>query len=231
MRYRLALKTPPGSEPVLLQEAKDHLHETDAAQDSVITGMMQSAREQLEDFTSRGFLPQTFTMYLDCFPQRWRDYGFGSEFGSRSDLNRGNNSLEGLLLSGGGEISIPRAPLIQNASLGIDSIKYVDTAGATQTLDPTLYMVDPQSDDNPVRILPAYGKVWPATRYQPNAVTIQFQVGYADAAHVPARIKLAIKQTVADWFNNRDAVVVDARVAVQQLPNAAKNLLWDLRLF
>ncbi|HEV7520136.1 MAG TPA: hypothetical protein VGP89_03490 [Candidatus Angelobacter sp.] len=231
MRYRLALKTPPGSEPVTLQEAKDHLHETDTAQESVITGMMQSAREQLEDFTSRGFLPQTFTMYLDAFPY-YGGYGFQQgSYNTAAQILQTPGLLAGILLSHGGEIVIPRGPLVQNASLGIDSIKYVDTAGATQTLDPTLYQVDPQSDDSPVRILPAYGKIWPATRYQPNAVVVQFQVGYVDAAHVPGRIKLAIKQTVADWFNNRDAVVVDARVAVQQLPNAAKNLLWDLRLF
>jgi hypothetical protein len=229
MRYRLSLKTPPGSEPVILQEAKDHLHETDTVQDAVINGMIQSAREQAEDFTSRGFLPQTFTMYLDSFPG-YGGFGYapGTYFNTLPNLG---NSLMGIILSHAGEITIPRAPLVQNDTLGIDSIKYVDTTGAPQTLDPTLYQVDPQGDDEPVRILPAYGKVWPATRYQPNAVTIQFELGYADAAHVPARIKLAIKQTVADWYNNRDAVVVDNRVAVQQLPNAAKNLLWDFRLF
>jgi hypothetical protein len=223
MKYRLALKTPPASEPVTRQEAKDHLHETDTAQDTVIDGMIQSAREQAEDFTSRGFLTQTFTMYLDGFP------GTSDRF--RGQYSPESWGLVNLLLTHAGEIEIPRAPLIQNEALGIDFIKYVDTTGALQTLDPTLYQVDPQSDDNPVRILPAYGKVWPATRPQPNAVTIQFQIGYADAAHVPARIKLAIKQTVADWFNNRDATVVDARVAVQELPNEAKNMLWDFRLF
>jgi hypothetical protein len=228
MRYRLALTTAPASEPVTRQEAKDHIHETDTDQDSVIDGMIQSAREQAEDFTSRGFLPQVFTMYLDCFPLRGSNQPpfFNGPLFSEMPI-----SATGILLSHGGEITMPRAPLVQNGTLGIDFIKYVDTTGAQQTLDPTLYQVDPQSDSDPVRIFPAFGKVWPATRYQPNAVTIQFQVGYADAAHVPARIKLAIKHAVGDWYNNRDAVAVDARVAVQELPNAAKHILWDLRLF
>jgi hypothetical protein len=223
MRYRLALKTPPQSEPVTLQEAKDHLYQTNTNQDAVITEMISSAREQAEDFTSRGFLPQTFTMYLDGFP--------GTGHNSRNLYSPEAWELVHILLSHGGEITMPRAPLIQNDTLGIDFIKYIDTTGAQQTLDPSLYQVDPQSDCDPVRILPAYGKVWPATRPQPNAVIIQFQVGYADAAHVPSRAKLAIKQTLADWFENREAVTLDARGKAQQLPNSAKETLWDLRLF
>jgi hypothetical protein len=222
MKYRLALTTPPASEPVTRDEAKLHFHETDTVQDAVVDGMIQSAREQAEDFTSRGFLPQTFTMYLDGFP-------------GNCDRFRGQYSSEAwaltqILLTSNGEIEMPRAPLIQNDTLGIDFIKYIDTAGALQTLDPTLYQVDPQSDSDPVRVVPAYGKVWPATRPQRNAVTIQFQVGYADAAHVPARIKLAIKQTVAAWYSNRDATVVGVSGVPQELPDEAKNILWDFRL-
>jgi hypothetical protein len=223
MKYRLALTTPPGSEPVTRDEAKLHFHETDSVQDAVVDGMIASAREQAEDFTSRGFLPQTFTMYLDGFP------GSCDRFRGRYDPEAWG-LIETLLLSSNGAIEMPRAPLIQNATLGIDFIKYIDTAGVQQTLDPTLYQVDPQSDSDPVRVVPAYGKVWPATRPQPNAVTIQFQVGYADAAHVPARIKLAIKQAVAAWYNNREATVVGVSGSPQELPDEAKNILWDFRL-
>jgi hypothetical protein len=226
MRYSLTVKTGPTSEPVSRDEAKLHLHETDTAQDTVIDGMIQAAREQTENFISRALLPQTFTMYLDGFPGYGASGGFGLCAYTSTSLLGGIDPLAGILLSSGGEILLPRAPVTV-----VNSIKYVDTTGATQTLDPTLYQVDPQADDRPVRILPAYGKVWPATRCQPNAVIIEFVAGYADAAHVPATIKLAMKQTLADWYNNRDSVVVDNRVAVQQLPNAAKMLLWDYRLF
>jgi hypothetical protein len=225
MKYRLALKTPPESEPITRDEAKLHFHETDSVQDDVVDGMIQAARVQAENFTSRGFLPQTFAMYMDGFPCNGSNGFREGLYSSEARL------LVEILLSHSGEIIMPRAPLIQNDTLGIDFIKYIDTTGAQQTLDPALYQVDPQSDDDPVRIFPAYGKVWPATRPQPNAVTVQFQIGYADAAHVPAPIKLAIKQAVSSWYNNRDSVVVDARVAVQQLPEEAKDLLWDYRLF
>lgn len=226
MRYSLTVKTGPASEPVTLAEAKDQLYITDTTHDAYITSLIQAAREQVENFTSRALLPQTFTMYLDRFPG-YGGYGLtpgfytpGAPFASIVD------PLLGVVLSRSGELLVPRAPVTE-----ITFIKYIDTTGALITLDPTLYQVDPQTDSEPVRILPAYGKTWPATRYQPNAVTIEFVAGYADAAHVPGMIKLAIKQTLADWNENREAIVVDARVAVQQLPNAAKMLLWDYRLF
>jgi uncharacterized phiE125 gp8 family phage protein len=217
MRYRLQTKTGPTSEPVALADVKLHLHETDTVQESVISGMIQTAREQAEAFTSRAFLAQTFAMYLDGFPNNCNlDYRVGNRIYPNICV----------MFSEGQEITLPRAPVTS-----VDSIKYLDTTGTLQTLDPSLYLVDPQTDDDPVRILPAYGKTWPATRPQPNAVIIQFEAGYADAAHVPATIKLAMSQAVGDWYNNRDAVVVDSRVAVQELPNAAKALLWDYRLF
>lgn len=223
MRYRLALTVPPESEPVSLDDAKAHSRVTIDDEDDLITALITASRIQCENFTSRGFLPQTFTMHLDGFPTHCDNFD-GSQLGTIG-------SLMGIVLSRHGEISIPRAPLIQNSTLGIDFIKYVDTTGAPQTLDPSLYQVDPQSDDDPVRIFPAYGKTWPATRYQPNAVTIQFQVGYADAAHVPGIILLAIKHVVADWYENREPEVVVSRAVLIELPNTAKMLLWDYRLF
>jgi hypothetical protein len=69
------------------------------------------------------------------------------------------------------EIILPRGPVIT-----VDSIQYIDGTGTPQTLDPTLYFVDNMSE--PCRILPAYGRGWPATQWVPNAVTIKFTAGY-----------------------------------------------------
>ncbi len=215
MRYTLTVKTQPVSEPVTLTEAKSHLNVTDSIDDTLITAFIKAAREQAEIMTSRALLPQTFTMVLDYFPYD-------------NSLCCNEDQLERRLiqLGGAGPIRIPRAPLI-----GVDSIKYLDTSGTLQTLDPTLYAIDSQGDDEPVRVLPAYSKVWPATRVYPNAVTVQFQAGYANAAAVPEMIKLAIKQTLADWYENREATVLGAHLAPATLPNAAKAILWPFRLF
>lgn len=95
-----------------------------------------------------------------------------------------------------------REGLLQSVS----SITYVDTDGATQTVDAADYQVDPYSD--PPRIKPDYGSVWPATRSQFNAVTVTYVCGYADAAAVPQDLKSAMKLIVADLFSNRESGIV-----------------------
>lgn len=78
----------------------------------------------------------------------------------------------------------------------VTAITYVDTDGVTQTIDAADYLVDAVSV--PARITPAYGEVWPTTRYQNNAVKIRFIAGYGSASAVPQCIKnwmlLRIKQ-------------------------------------
>jgi uncharacterized phiE125 gp8 family phage protein len=69
-------------------------------------------------------------------------------------------------------IEVPRPPL-----QSVISIIYIDTTGITQTLDPTRYIVDTNSE--PGRIMLAYGQSWPPTRVIMNAVTIRFMAGHA----------------------------------------------------
>jgi len=90
----------------------------------------------------------------------------------------------------------------------ISSVTYVDVDGVVQTLDETAFQVDPYSD--PPRIMAAYASIWPTTRCQPNAVTVTYVCGYADAASVPNDIKAALLMIVADLFANREASVIGA---------------------
>jgi hypothetical protein len=48
--------------------------------------------------------------------------------------------------------------------ISVASIQYVDPTGTVQTLDPSMYQVEPGA---PGRIHPAYGKSWPAVRASP----------------------------------------------------------------
>lgn len=78
----------------------------------------------------------------------------------------------------------------------VTAITYVDTDGATQTIDASDYLVDAVSV--PARITPAYGETWPIPRTQNNAIKIRFVAGYGAASDVPQCIKnwmlLRIKQ-------------------------------------
>jgi uncharacterized phiE125 gp8 family phage protein len=69
-------------------------------------------------------------------------------------------------------LRLPRPPLVR-----VDWLKYVDTAGATQTLDAAKYQVSTSRE--PGEIVPAYGDTWPTTRAQLDALTVRFVAGWA----------------------------------------------------
>ena len=80
---------------------------------------------------------------------------------------------------------IPMSPLVS-----VDAIEYIDEAGVNQMLSAGAYKVD--ADSEPARVLPAYGRAWPSTRQEINAVRMSFTLGYGAAAAVPKGIKAAI---------------------------------------
>jgi uncharacterized phiE125 gp8 family phage protein len=92
-------------------------------------------------------------------------------------------------------IQIPLPPL-----QSVTSIKYIDTAGAEQTLLNTRYTVDTSGDPGWV-IVDADG--WPDTFDTANAVVIRFVCGYGVATAVPAPIRAAILLHAGDLFENR----------------------------
>lgn len=98
------------------------------------------------------------------------------------------------------------------------SVKYYDTNGALQTLDPSQYVLDDKQE--PAWIVPAFGVSWPTTRDQVNAVVVQFKAGYGDdGTNVPKSIKQWMLMRIATLYDNRNMVVMEgARVNVAALP-------------
>lgn len=118
-------------------------------------------------------------------------------------------------------IRIPLPPL-----RSVESITYIDTAGATQTLPTSVYAVDIASEPGAVSL--KYGQTWPATLCQRNAVTIAFTCGYGTSDDVPGRLKSAIKLMVGDLFENREASIVGAT----RVDNpTVDSLLFPFRVF
>lgn len=97
------------------------------------------------------------------------------------------------------EIVLPRSPL-----QSVTSITYTDTDGATQTLAASEYLVDTASA--PPRIVPAYGKSWPSTRQQINAVKVRFVCGHTDAASVPADVKAWMLLSIGTAYEHRESI-------------------------
>ena len=65
----LTLVTPPAAEPVTLSEAKAHLKVDTAADDALITSLIVAARARAEWHTGRALVTQSWTLWLDAWPQ------------------------------------------------------------------------------------------------------------------------------------------------------------------
>jgi len=68
MRYSLKQSTPPATEPVTLNEAKDHLRVENTDEDALISGLVSAAREMAEAYTQRQLITATYTMKINDFP-------------------------------------------------------------------------------------------------------------------------------------------------------------------
>lgn len=118
-----------------------------------------------------------------------------------------------------------RLPLAPVAS--VQSVTYVDTAGATQTLSAGAYQVDVTS--LPPRLLPAPGTSWPRTREGAiAAVAVTFTAGYGANTAVPADLKSALRLLLGHLYENREAVVTGTIVTT--VPLAVEALLAPHRV-
>jgi len=116
----------------------------------------------------------------------------------------------------------PRPPVMYVASL-----KYVDTAGALQVIDPQDYFVDEWR--SPGWVMPAYGAAWPTPRDEANAVRLQTVCGYGAAGEdVPEPIRHAIVLIVGMTLRGQSGQ--EASLYPAMIPRAAKELLQPYRL-
>lgn len=195
-RWSFALVTAPTTEPVAVSELRDHGYVSTNGQDSNISSFIAAARDYAEKRISRQMLTATWDLRLDYFPRRqygdrYRDYG---QFSA---------------------LEIHKCPV-----QSVTSVKYIDTAGVEQTMDPSTYVVDVH--DEPARITPTFGLYWPIARLMTNAITVRFIAGYGDTvAAVPPNIKHWIKLAAQSLYENRE---MDSEAAMKRL-DFADNLL------
>ena len=175
------LTSQPATEPVTLAEAKAHLRLDDALDDSDVTRLIRAAREYVEQVCWRGLITQTYEAVLDGF--------------------RGEDTLELGSRGGGGMGQLEHLELPFGQLQSVTSVQYVDANGVQQTLAASEYSVDTVSV--PGRLRPAYGKAWPSTRSQWDAVRITYVVGWANAEAVPAPIKQALLLCLAEMYEKR----------------------------
>jgi uncharacterized phiE125 gp8 family phage protein len=199
----------PASEPVTLTEAKAWLRVDVTDDDQLITDLVKDAREYVENHTGMALITQSWLLTLDTFPPLDMSYMLVRQ--PRAWLPQ-TRQFQG---SGGGVIRLPKPPL-----QAVNSVKYLATDGTLTTLDPSGYQVD--TTTFPGRLAPAYGQVWPVTRFNPAAVTVGFTCGFGSTTDtVPGIFKRAIRLLICNWYENRG----DGQTKTYDVENAVNDLL------
>jgi hypothetical protein len=151
----LKLLTPPYAEPVSLAEAKEHLKVEVSDDDALIRRLVKRVRRYVEGYTGKQLVTATWRLTLDAFPRL-------------------------------GGLELPRPPVPY-----VVSLDYTDPQGVTQTWDAANYVLEADEDSARLRLsweagLGGWGDgsgwpygLWPATRWQPGAVTVTYVAGYA----------------------------------------------------
>lgn len=106
----------------------------------------------------------------------------------------------------------------------ITSVKYLDGAGAEQTLAGTVY--DLIDEALPPRLVRKTGQSWPATFAADDAVRIRFAAGYgADGTFVPQPIRAWILVRVASLYAQREAF--QSGISISEIPGRFTDSLLD----
>ena len=107
----------------------------------------------------------------------------------------------------------------------INSITYSDEDNASQTLAASNYFVD--KSIKPARIYFAPDATIPSTYDKPNAVRVDFSLGFGTASDVPAPIRQAILLMVGTYYETRQTV---SDRTYKEIPQSAEFLLMPYRV-
>jgi uncharacterized phiE125 gp8 family phage protein len=106
----------------------------------------------------------------------------------------------------------------------ITQVKYIDSAGAEQTLSTSTYELDQDFD----QVLLSYDQSWPSARAQKNAVWIDYWAGYFDDSVspiqtleiIPQDLKHAMLMLLSDLYLSRES-----QTDIQLYKNPAYDIL------
>jgi uncharacterized phiE125 gp8 family phage protein len=122
-------------------------------------------------------------------------------------------------------IRLRKPPLIS-----VTKLEYLNTGGTlTPLVVETDFVVDAGSPDDVARITPAYGKWWPTTRRQVNAVQVTYSCGFGtDPEKIPAVDRLRVLAVMESLFTNSSGMT-NARSPVT-LKMVLQQLAWQRRV-
>lgn len=215
----------PTLEPVSLADAKLWCRVDNTAEDSVITALVQAAREQVESDMGRQFVSQTWVWTVD---QRFRlpkisdavipDLRWG-------DAGEGWSEAEWPWFLWGRRYPALKSPVTPVQS--VSSITYRSN-GADVAYDMTNFRVGGDRDL-------IFGDGLPISDEQRDAITITIIAGDTTVSGqnlvgvMPAKAVQAIKMLVVHWYENRVPVQMGTGRGIVEIPLAYQNLVGSSR--
>jgi len=219
----LQLITAPETEPLTVAQAKAWCRIDTNADEALVTALIRAARTFAENRLRRSLLTQTWCLTIDSFPGPSL---MGVPWGVEYTLP--------------GHAIILERPPIQSITavkyIGLDGIQYTlpgfipgtGLPGSSNTFVDLTYGGTVRVDD-PLRLTPPFGQIWPIMMPQIGSVTVTYNTGYGDdvdgtlegapfGSPVPEDILTWMKLRIAALYENREEVVVGTRVTVQELP-------------
>lgn len=128
------------------------------------------------------------------------------------------------------ELRLDRFPLtgfwlVADPVRAVNSVKYYDTDNAQQTWSSSNYETDLSTMQAFIR--PVTGVSWPSTYDRLHAVTVEMNVGWANAEAIPHSIKYAVMMLAMHLYDNPSAVSEDKLV---ETPKGYEYLLNPHRI-
>lgn len=205
------LLTGPTVEPVSLADAKSFLRIEHDDEDTFIGELIEASRSYFEMKTQLALLSQTWRLTFDQIPTKPSkdDWWDGWREGAIASLTEPRRAIE-----------LPTAPLISVTQF----LAYAEDDSSVEFTD--FY---PDTNSRPGRIALRNNGIWPtATRGVAN-YQIDYVAGFgAAASNVPVDIRVALKQIIAHWYENREILSFDA--AGRDVPMTALNIISSRRI-
>jgi uncharacterized phiE125 gp8 family phage protein len=196
--------------PLLQRETvKLHLRIDHDDDDDLLDALIDTVEAQLDGYAGtlgRALAEQSWKLSLPAFPGH-----SGYQWSVRRHHARHHL-----------HIRLPLPPLIS-----VTEVAYVDPEGVDQVLDPSQYVV---LDGPLATIQPAPGVCWPSTAHQARAASITYVAGYGAPEAVPAPILAAARLMLADLYDNRAAIQIDASRATLIESPTTDRLLRPFRI-
>lgn len=181
MRRTIAVVTPPATEPVTLEEAKQWARIDDTTDDALIAALVTTAKQAVELYLKRALITQTIKLSVDLESGRtpWVSGYFEMPVSAFFDpLPR--------------QIELARPPI-----QSISSVVTYSTANTSSTYSPAKYT---RIDS---RLVLNDTAEWPSDLRGVGTCEITYVAGYGDASAVPQPIRTAILMTAAALYDSR----------------------------